>query len=477
MLRHRSILNCICFISLWWTECCGFLPSSSTKRQRFPVKSALQTTFNPNEQETPEQRQRRMEQVRQIQSAFYKSDYIDTKQVWSVADAQDPSLMHNLPLWRVQWTELPGYQNVLNVHVPHYTHMFRQLLYQKSKDQWYFGHVYLPGGSENLGNPIYALPKDEESGETTATTIGTLMRITDYKEEADGRLTMLVQGVDRLQILAASQQVPYAVADTVRLLNDWEASKVEHDQKENADAYDDLALSYRLKRAQAVAAVYEASLWRTFEFAATSFPPTDQVDDVPVTVSALSNFNASALQAMNWEELHRQVDKVFTNHAEPSPSDAKYIRHSTVEQELLDLERQVWIRLDVLLRLLEGVQPGIRIPVPTQILGLLPLNTNWPNGFRLEGYAERLEAERAVVGTATKSPFVRVSRGCPEYPVLRRCSRLSYVVWLLMESIAVGTDSSFSRQAYLETHGVRRRLQKTLDHLDGINSTLQRILK
>lgn len=37
----------------------------------------------------------------------------------------NPIIIDNLPLWRVQWTELPGYQNELNVHVAHYTHMFR----------------------------------------------------------------------------------------------------------------------------------------------------------------------------------------------------------------------------------------------------------------------------------------------------------------------------------------------------------------
>ena len=38
--------------------------------------------------------------------------------------------MYDVPLWRTQWTELPGYQNVfmLNVHVTQYTNMYQQII-------------------------------------------------------------------------------------------------------------------------------------------------------------------------------------------------------------------------------------------------------------------------------------------------------------------------------------------------------------
>lgn len=42
-------------------------------------------------------------------------------------------------------------QEVLHVHVPHYCHMFE--LVMAGPRPWRFGHVYLPGGSANLGNP------------------------------------------------------------------------------------------------------------------------------------------------------------------------------------------------------------------------------------------------------------------------------------------------------------------------------------
>ena len=37
------------------------------------------------------------------------------------------------------------------MHVPHYCHMFESVM--AGPRPWRFGHVYLPGGSANLGNP------------------------------------------------------------------------------------------------------------------------------------------------------------------------------------------------------------------------------------------------------------------------------------------------------------------------------------
>ena len=33
-----------------------------------------------------------------------------------------PGVLADLPLWRVQWPVLPGFNQVLHVHVPHYVH-------------------------------------------------------------------------------------------------------------------------------------------------------------------------------------------------------------------------------------------------------------------------------------------------------------------------------------------------------------------
>ena len=44
---------------------------------------------------------------------------------------------------QVQWGMLPGLIEVLNVHVPHYSYMFEQVL--SGEPPWYFGHLLLPG--------------------------------------------------------------------------------------------------------------------------------------------------------------------------------------------------------------------------------------------------------------------------------------------------------------------------------------------
>jgi hypothetical protein len=75
-----------------------------------------------------------------------------------VADSAAPVnalLLPDLPLWRVQWAALPGHQEVLHCHVPHYCAMFEKLFRQPRP--WRYGHLYLPEGSKNLGNPTYAL--------------------------------------------------------------------------------------------------------------------------------------------------------------------------------------------------------------------------------------------------------------------------------------------------------------------------------
>lgn len=46
-------------------------------------------------------------------------------------------------------TQLRLSQEVLHVHVPHYTYMFKAIM--DSPQPWRFGHVHLPGGSANLG--------------------------------------------------------------------------------------------------------------------------------------------------------------------------------------------------------------------------------------------------------------------------------------------------------------------------------------
>lgn len=470
-------------------------------------ESFLQQGANPNDEETPQERQARMALVRKIQANFYASDKNQQEQ-WLQTDPHDPTVLYNLPLWRVQWTELPGFQNVLNVHEPHYTHMFRTLLL-KHQPPWYFGHLYLPGGSENLGNPEFALPAeqkettitesslptlDELKQQVKVTTIATLMQVTDYIEQDDGRLTLIVQAVDRIEILGANQQVPHAVAAKVRLVPDtesWYDLHVKPNVGQQAPL--DLTLRESLQHAMQAVAVRQGQLLRPLEYhATTTLDQTikDSNNNLPLGgVSSLTNVNASA--RVDFDAMHQDLQKVYlqvmATKAQDYGSDEILIAATTMSVQntstithakVAALEVDLWVSLDRMIRLLEQVQPPtVRIPVPTQLLSLLPTNNvTWPAGFRLETFAKSLQATQARVGTLSQTPFCRISEQYPLYPPIRRASRLSYAIWALLEGIGVGRVG-LTRQDLLQMASVQKRLQATLKYLEAINEVIEQMME
>lgn len=107
-------------------------------------------------------------------------------------------------------------QEVLHVHVPHYLHMFDQIM--AGPRPWRFGHVYLPGGSEALGTSEAqiipsqpgqsiasdsgsALPRSSGGGadRVSAPTVGTIMELVAAVKSTDG-LIVLAYGVGRMQV-------------------------------------------------------------------------------------------------------------------------------------------------------------------------------------------------------------------------------------------------------------------------------------
>ena len=163
---------------------------------------ALYDSENENEHEGMDH----MQLVRSLQEAFYKSSNGDMPR--QSLDLKT-GIFHNLPLWRVPWNEVPGRTNVLNVHEGIYTNMFERILHQPPP--WYVGHLYLPGGSQNLKskNDKYKLTswdakasasslQDEEEwnqfSEESA-VVGTILRIADFRRMIDGRLLLLVQAM------------------------------------------------------------------------------------------------------------------------------------------------------------------------------------------------------------------------------------------------------------------------------------------
>jgi Lon protease-like protein len=449
------------------------LASSNNKRNN-------NNNNNPNDLETPEEREERMKLVRKIQQAFYAGEGEDLV----LPSKEDPTILTDVPLWRVQWVELPGYQNVLNVHVAHYTHMFRRIL--SGSKPWLFGHIYLPGGSENLDNPKYRLePRNSNSGSgsgrsntTDATYVGTLMQVSDYKYLDDGRLALIVQAMERFCVLEATQHVPYAIA-TIQRDPDLESSSstvvpwsTEKDKKNK----EDIPTSW--------AAVQQSIEWSDWEFRPTvwkeitSSESESKKNSVAGAATPLINYNAGYFPN---ELIHRPGGRVVEQ------SNAALMEQLRVERILKKLEYKVWCSLDTMLRLLVELDPGVRVPIPSQLLGLLPIQENtdeddddddndcqWPPGFQLEGYAAQLQKNNAVIGTATKSPFLRVSEN-PSYPLSRRASRLSYAIWIILEAIVI--PGGPTKQQILEERSIAKRLGMAQTSLDAVNAILRQSFK
>ena len=207
--------------------------------------------------------------VRSLQEAFYASDNGDSS---NDASEQcriqfDTGRIQNLPIWHVSWTELPGRSNILSVHDPSYTHMFEGLLRNKDKGNVYFGHLYRPPWSSGEALTSW---RDDENNENENTkessndngdessrnnerriVIGTLMRVVDHRRLKDGKLLLLVQGLERFVVDSVQQLQPYSVAD-VQILPDLEELAV--------------AVNCELGNVARVRAVQESFRWHDFEY-------------------------------------------------------------------------------------------------------------------------------------------------------------------------------------------------------------------
>ena len=100
------------------------------------------------------------------------------------------------------------------------------------------------------------------------------------------------------------------------------------------------------------------------------------------------------------------------------------------------------------------------MPVPTQIMGLLPPapEEGWPCDFALDRIVERLR-ERQETGDADV-PYAPASDA---YPARRRATRLSYAIWAV-----VGGSS----QPLLETTSTADRLRYALHRLELVRAQI-----
>jgi len=395
-----------------------------------------------------------MELVRNLQDMYYKDAQSDT---YTFLDETTGVIKH-LPLWRVQWTELPGRSNVLNVHDPIYTNMFETILNRPKP--WYFGHLYVPNGSKNLRSGEYAYElknwrddakflKEKDPKSRTA-VVGTLMQISDFRRLQDGRLCLLVLGLERFVVKNAIQNLPYSVAD-VQILPDF-------DQLPQTERED----TAKITRAQAIQELFR---YQAYEFDEVLLPLAKTkkymaqtevygswlVDLLPF---APYNFDENNLPTSRYEYKVNQTSSTRINETKPSleaqllennvirrpPS---YYKTATPPKENLsndELEQQLW-------NALEDYCGATGTKIHPDIACLLPPDRSLP----------------AYATPNTK----QLSRDYPDY---RRQRRFSFAASALLESI---TPKDLQlRQVWLETPSTQERFFSVLQWFDLVNAQI-----
>jgi Lon protease-like protein len=460
-------------ISLYLSSCCitshAFVPSPQTRTLSRVARLFLYRN------EDPEDLKRRMEMVRTLQTCFYKS-----------AEASPARLdyatgkVYNLPLWRVQWYELPGRTNVLYIQEPMYTNMIEQLLH--TSPPWYIGHLHLEGGSENLKSrdPSHKLqswqdqflyqtltPRPEQ-----ASTLGTILRISDYRRMADGRLLLLVQGLERFVVTDVVQELPYGIAN-VQLVPDRE--EIADSDWQTSHCEDEIASG----RALAVQETF--GRWHRYEFENTVLPLPLQTDlpTESVACSALSKVLPYACYSsvVNVEKLKREYLPSVGAADQPGRDMQSSFSHSrsnhnhhTLEYKLLrggildsylmmhhidEIEYRVWMALNSYLS-------RTRVPVSPVLLGLLPHGISWPEIFVLERIGDAIGEQ-----TVLEHKYVRVS---PDYPAQRRQKRLSYAAAAVLRDLDATEDF---RRTLLQIPSTKERLVYVLQYLERDGSSFQ----
>mmetsp|Transcript_22941 Transcript_22941/g.47916 ORF Transcript_22941/g.47916 Transcript_22941/m.47916 type:complete len:670 (+) Transcript_22941:68-2077(+) len=142
------------------------------------------------------------------------------------------------------------------------------------------------------------------------------------------------------------------------------------------------------------------------------------------------------------------------------------------------MEYEVWCTLDKMIRLL-SMAASATVPLPSQLLALLPKRYDWPRDFTLENYAQSLLTSRSSIG---QSPFVRLdvitSSNPTSYSSMRRAQRLSYAIWLLLDGVAMtgAEPSPPTRYEVLEMRSIEQRLGTSKQVLEGINEILEKMI-
>ena len=371
----------------------------------------------------------------------------------------DAFVLNDLPLWRVQWVALPGWNQQLHVHVPHYVDMLNNI-----GEGGLFGHLLLPGGSENLGKEQYRLVEG-----TDAALSGSLMAVRQLERMPDGRLLVLATALCRFRVRRATQTTPYSRADVeidaddeeVRewasearsVLEQW--SRARADRGRTGGVPGDDATLRRLSRQAAAAGAGAAAQQWALRMVDLQGPEEDELAalDLACDVDAAAAAAAAAAREATEAVLAREGRRLDATAgwdagaaAEAEGVEAEAALEAADDgaaAALLDLERSAWIELVACLQLSRALrQPGaasdaeVELPEPLLMLRPPPPDGGWPPATPL--------APLPAAWLASMPP-------------LRRAQRLSFLIPALLPQL--------HRQEALEARGTADRLQMEVDHL------------
>ena len=150
--------------------------------------------------------------------------------------------------------------------------------------------------------------------------------------------------------------------------------------------------------------------------------------------------------------------------------------------QVLQVEHDVWLELDKLVKNLSQLNPksNTEMPIPLQILSLLPYPSMvyyWPPSFELAKYVRQVQTAHAILANKKYKQNNGFQLVPPDYPPLRRARRLSYILWnIFLEQDTMDVPSG-EMQRVLEIHSIVDRLQAGLLQLQTINRILRTLIE
>jgi len=391
--------------------------------------------------------------------------------------------------------------------------------------------VSSPGNSPYLVCNVEMWPEDELVGEyfdkalmTSASSISSRFHANDVSIKRDSEEEEK-EDADKLEV----------ITDPITVFGAARAAAVAESRRCRKFEFLPIFLEEKVRRPSRASSMMESTSSST---KASEGDDSSEGETEYSSIVHLSNFDAFALHSLEsassvttralktyWADLvQRQgmiADKAdlhyddFLDRSDDASSHVKTLYDTTsnqvsksitpsYSQEAVEMmEYHLWKTLDEMIRLL-SMASSTPVPLPSQLLGLLPKRQDWPHGFILEEYANSLNLAGGTIGTFHQSEFVRVdsvtnrdegktnsdrdsprnlllsssSSSSTTYSTLRRACRMSYAIWLLLDGLAVtgSQPPPPPRNVILNMSSVGERLNAAKQTLDGINGVLRRMI-